>query len=67
MSSDDIPQVVEIERESFPSMWPQTAYRRELQNKLARYIVLAEPVAGAATEPRGAGLRGATPSHRGCA
>ena len=43
MTADDISQVVEIERESFPSMWPQTAYRRELQNKLARYIVIAEP------------------------
>lgn len=43
MTADDIPQVVEIERASFPSMWPQTAYRRELQNKLARYTVLTEP------------------------
>jgi ribosomal-protein-alanine N-acetyltransferase len=42
MVADDIAQVVEIERESFPSMWPQTAYRRELQNKIARYIVLSE-------------------------
>jgi len=42
MTADDIEQVMEIERESFPSMWPQTAYRRELQNKLARYIVLSE-------------------------
>ena len=42
MTAEDIPQVMDIERESFPSMWPQTAYRRELQNKLARYIVLAE-------------------------
>ena len=42
MTADDIEQVMEIERESFPSMWPQTAYRRELQNKLARYIVLTE-------------------------
>jgi ribosomal-protein-alanine N-acetyltransferase len=42
MSADDIPQVVEIERESFPTMWPQTAYRRELQNKLARYLVMTE-------------------------
>ena len=42
MNGDDIPQVMDIERESFPSMWPQTAYRRELQNKLARYIVLTE-------------------------
>ncbi|MBF6600763.1 MAG: ribosomal protein S18-alanine N-acetyltransferase [Dehalococcoidia bacterium] len=43
MTADDIAQVVEIERESFPSIWPQTAYRRELQNKLARYTVISEP------------------------
>jgi ribosomal-protein-alanine N-acetyltransferase len=39
----DIPQVLEIERESFPSMWPPTAFRRELQqNRLANYIVIVE-------------------------
>lgn len=43
MIDADIAQVADIERESFPSMWPQTAYRRELQNKAARYLVLTEP------------------------
>lgn len=39
----DIPQVLEIERESFPTMWPPTAFRRELQqNRLANYIVVIE-------------------------
>ena len=42
MVSADIPQVMDIERESFPSMWPQTAYSRELKNRLARYFVLVE-------------------------
>ena len=42
MAADDIPQVAEIERESFTSAWPQTAYRRELTNKLARYTVITE-------------------------
>jgi ribosomal-protein-alanine N-acetyltransferase len=42
MSADDITQVADIERESFPSMWPQTAYRRELANKIARYVVITE-------------------------
>jgi len=42
MSVDDITQVADIERESFPSMWPQTAYRRELTNKIARYTVVTE-------------------------
>ncbi len=42
MAPVDIPQVVDIERESFPFMWPQTTYKRELQNRLARYLVLVE-------------------------
>ena len=42
MTTADIPQVMDIERESFPSMWPQTAYSRELKNRLARYFVLVE-------------------------
>src|SRR4029079_2181519 len=42
MTADDITQVADVERESFPSMWPQTAHRRELSNKLARYLVITE-------------------------
>jgi len=43
MRLDDIPQVLEIERESFPTMWPPTAYKRELeQNRLAHYIVVVQ-------------------------
>ena len=42
MVSGDIPQVVDIERESFASLWPQTTYKRELQNRLARYLVIVE-------------------------
>jgi len=42
MQADDITQVMDIERQSFPSMWPHTAYRRELQNKVARYFVMTE-------------------------
>jgi ribosomal-protein-alanine N-acetyltransferase len=41
MTIADIPRVSEIERESFPTMWPQTAYKRELQqNNLSAYLVL---------------------------
>lgn len=42
MTEADIPQVIEIEHESFPTTWPQTAYRRELSNDLARYLVLVD-------------------------
>ncbi len=42
MAESDIAQVMDIEREAFPASWPQTAYRRELQNSAARYIVVTE-------------------------
>lgn len=43
MTQADIPAVMEIEQEAFPTMWPRTAYEYELQhNRLARYIVAVE-------------------------
>jgi len=42
MAPGDIPQVLDIERESFPSAWPQATYKRELQNRVARYLVLVQ-------------------------
>ena len=61
MRLGDIPQVMDIERESFPTMWPQTTYRKELKNKLARYLVAYEPMDGhsvAPTSEREPGLTG---------
>lgn len=43
MRAEDIPQVLDIERQSFPTMWPQTVYQREVKNKMARYLVACEP------------------------
>ena len=42
MQQNDIRQVMDIERQSFPSIWPQTIYQRELKNKMARYLVACE-------------------------
>ena len=73
MTVADIPRVSEIERESFPTMWPQTAYKREIQrNNLAAYLVLCEQpdpstlavstarvvAGGTDAEPGGSGVRG---------
>ncbi|MDZ4279070.1 MAG: hypothetical protein U1B78_08015, partial [Dehalococcoidia bacterium] len=55
MLLEDISQVVEIERQSFPSMWSRTVYERELKNNLARYLVAYQPAetgVGAAVVPR---------------
>jgi len=43
MELRDIPQAMEIERQSFPTIWPQTVYQRELKNRMARYLVAYEP------------------------
>lgn len=41
MTVGDIPEVIEIERESFSLPWPPNAYKRELQdNRTAHYIVV---------------------------
>ena len=42
MTEADIAQVADIERESFPTSWPRTAYRKELTNRLARYLVVVD-------------------------
>jgi [ribosomal protein S18]-alanine N-acetyltransferase len=40
MTVDDIPEVHDIERASFPVPWPIYAFRQELEtNRLARYLV----------------------------
>ncbi|MFQ6020272.1 MAG: ribosomal protein S18-alanine N-acetyltransferase [Dehalococcoidia bacterium] len=57
MTLGDISQVMEIEQQSFPTMWPQTAFKRELQqNRLARYLVAIKVQDGpptAAAQPYG--------------
>jgi ribosomal-protein-alanine N-acetyltransferase len=42
MRKEDIPQVTEIDREAFPSLWPPINYQRELENRLAHYIVACD-------------------------
>ena len=38
----DVRQVIEIDREAFPTMWPPPNYQRELDNRLAYYIVACD-------------------------
>jgi [ribosomal protein S18]-alanine N-acetyltransferase len=39
MEEGDLDQVAAMERESFPTLWPPTSYRRELKNRMAEYSV----------------------------
>ncbi|MBI2872040.1 MAG: ribosomal protein S18-alanine N-acetyltransferase [Chloroflexi bacterium] len=43
MTADDIPQVVEIELEAFPTVWPPTSFKRELRSPLTGYLVVVAP------------------------
>ncbi len=51
MRAEDIPQVIDIEREAFTPGWVGTPFRRELNSRYCRFLVayLTEP------EPDGAG------------
>ena len=42
MHREDIVQVTEIDREAFPTLWPPANYERELENRLAHYIVACD-------------------------
>ena len=39
MDERDMTQSAEVERDAFPTLFPPTAFRRELRNKIARYLV----------------------------
>jgi ribosomal-protein-alanine N-acetyltransferase len=42
MGREDVDRVVHIDREAFPTEWPPTNFSRELENRLAYYIVASE-------------------------
>ena len=42
LRAEDIEQVIEIEREAFKPLWLGTAFKRELNNKYAKYLVAYE-------------------------
>ena len=42
MCREDLAQIAEIDREAFPTQWPPANYRRELENRLAHYIVACD-------------------------
>jgi ribosomal-protein-alanine N-acetyltransferase len=51
MELEDIPQVLEIDRESYTVPWPASAYRREiLHNRNAHYFVIRELAPGESAE-----------------
>jgi ribosomal-protein-alanine N-acetyltransferase len=51
MAREDLTQVSRIDREAFPTQWPPANYRQELQNRLARYIVVDDDSRTAEASP----------------
>ena len=43
LQSEDITQVIEIEREAFSPLWITTPFKRELNNRYACYLVACDP------------------------
>jgi len=42
MGKKDIPQVSEIDREAFSTMWPPVNFSHELNNRLAHYLIASD-------------------------
>ena len=55
MRREDIDQVIEVDREAFPTEWPPPNFKRDMENRLARYVVACNaatlPVAEASPPP----------------
>ncbi len=64
MTADDVLQVIEVERDSFPTMWPPTAFTRELRNNIAHYLVVVEHNPDAETRRPAPSSPATTPSPR---
>ncbi len=43
LNNSDIPLVSEIEREAFPSLWPSSAFKSEMENPKIKHLVAALP------------------------
>ena len=51
MEERDLNQAAEVEKDAFPTLFPSTPFRRELNNKIAHYLVLSRCEEGGSTDP----------------
>jgi ribosomal-protein-alanine N-acetyltransferase len=42
MQTGDVPQATEIDREAFPTQWPPSSFKRELNHRSIRHLVVLE-------------------------
>lgn len=50
MEERDLAQVAEVEKDAFPTLFPSTSFRRELNNKIAHYLALSRREEGNSTD-----------------
>lgn len=62
MEERDLLQCAEVERDAFPALFPPTSFRRELKNKLARYLV-AMRIDGDGSAPASRGPKAQAPAQ----
>ncbi len=53
MEERDLLQCAEIERDAFPTLFPPTSFRRELKNKIARYLIATRVDENGSAPPQG--------------
>ena len=51
MEERDLNQAAEVEKDAFPTLFPSTSFRRELNNKIAHYLVLSRRDEGRPPDP----------------
>lgn len=51
MEERDLNQAAEVEKDAFPTLFPSTPFRRELNNKIAHYLVLSRCEEGDSADP----------------
>ncbi len=51
MEERDLSQAAEVEKDAFPTLFPSTSFRRELNNKIAHYLVLSRCEEGGSPDP----------------
>lgn len=64
MEERDLAQVAEVERDAFPTLFPPTAFRRELRRPMSRYMVLARVDDPNRPDPRLPPLPDSPPARR---
>ncbi|AHB13318.1 MULTISPECIES: ribosomal protein S18-alanine N-acetyltransferase [Dehalococcoides] len=51
IKDEDIPELNQLDKEAFPTMWPATNFKREMENIMAHYMVLVDEDISTAAKP----------------